>query len=121
MTTKTTTTKLAKNEVAAKPAPHAYRRPSFFPMTRADILAKIAVKAGITLAQAEAAYDTLLKITYVGAKQAGGITLPGLFKLSIGKRSARVARNPATGATIRIPAAQVVKIKVLQSFKDAVQ
>ena len=121
MTTKTTTTKLAKNEAAAKPAPHAYRRPSFFPMTRADILAKIAVKAGITTAQAEAAYDTLLAIAYAGAKQAGGITLPGLVKLYIGKRAARIGRNPANGAEIKIPAAKVVKFKVLQSFKDAVQ
>ncbi len=121
MPTITTTTKLAQSEAAAKPAPHAYRRPSFFPMTRADILAKIAVKAGITLAQAETAYNTLLKIAYAGAKQAGGITLPGLVKLYIGKRAALFARNPRTGATIRIPAAKVVKIKVLQSFKDAVQ
>lgn len=107
-------------QAAAKPAPHAYRRPSFFPVTRDAILAKIAVKAGITLAQAEAAYNTLLTIVYAGAKQAGGITLPGLFKLYIGKRAARVARNPRTGATIMIPSAKVVKAKVLKVLNDSV-
>ena len=117
----TSPTKTSPTNTSPTFAPHAYRRPNTFPVTRADILAKIAVKAGITTVQAEAAYDTLLAIAYAGAKQAGGITLPGLFKLSIGKRAARVARNPATGATIRIPAAKVVKIKVLQFFKDAVQ
>lgn len=120
MTTKTTTTKLAQSEAAAKPAPHAYRRPNAFPVTRADILAKIAVKAGITLPQAEAAYDTLLKIAYAGAKQASGIILPGLVRLSIGKRAARVARNPITGAPVRIPAAKVIKVIPLKALRDSV-
>lgn len=101
-------------------APHAYRRPNAFPVTRADILAKIAVKAGITTAQAEAAYNTLLTIAYAGAKQAGGIILPGLVKLHIGKRAARVARNPRTGAMIRIPAAKVIKVMPLKALRDSV-
>ena len=89
-------------------------------MTRSAILAKIAVKAGITMAQTEAAYDTLLAIAYAGAKQVGGITLPGLVKLSIGKRAARVIRNPRTGEEIRIPAGKAVKAKVLKVLNDSV-
>ena len=110
-------TKKAAAKPAAKPA--AKKAPAkAAPMTKAAILAEIAAKAGITKAQAEAAYATLL--AYAGAKKADGITLPGLGKISVGKRAARTGRNPATGAEIKIPAAKVVKFKVLKALKDGV-
>ncbi len=110
--------KKAAAKPAAKPAKKAAKPAA--PTTKAGILAEIATKAGITKAQAEAAYNTLLAIAYAGAKKADGITLPGLGKISVGKRAARTGRNPATGATIKIPAAKVVKIKVLKALKDGV-
>jgi len=35
-------------------------------------------------------------------------------------RAARVGRNPATGATIQIPAKRVVKFQVSKAAKDAI-
>ena len=108
-------------ETSQNPTPKAYYvRSNAVPTTRVAIIAKIAVKAGITKAQAEAAYDTLLAIAYAGAKKTGGITLPGLFKLSIGKRAACTGVNPKTKEKITIPAAPVVKIKVLKVLNDSV-
>ncbi len=101
---------------AAKPAKKAAK--VVVPTTKAAIIAEIAAKAGITKVQAENAYATLLAIAYAGAKLPAGSTLPGLVKLSIGKRAARVARNPQTGAEIKVPAAKVVKAKVLKALKD---
>ncbi len=104
-----------------KPAPKAYyARPSAATMTRDAILTKIAVEANITKAQAESAYDTLLAIAYAGAKQPAGITLPGLFKLFVGKRAACTGVNPKPKEKIMIPAAKVVKIKVLKVLNDSV-
>ena len=104
---------------AAKPAKKAPAKAKVVvPTTKAAILAEIAAKAGITKKQAEDAYATLIAIAYAGAKLPAGITLPGLVKLSIGKRAARVARNPQTGAEIKVPAAKVVKAKVLKALKD---
>ncbi len=100
----------------AKKAPAKKAPAKVVAMTKAAILAEIATKAGITKKQAEDAYATLLAIAYAGAKN--GITLPGLVKLSIGKRAARIARNPRTGAEIKVPAAKVVKAKVLKALKD---
>lgn len=114
---------MSTKKAAAKPAakPAAKKAPAkAAPMTKAAILAEIAAKAGITKAQAEAAYATLLAVAYAGAKKADGITLPGLGKISVGKRAARTGRNPATGAEIKIPAAKVVKFKVLKALKDGV-
>ena len=107
----------AKKPAPAKKAP-AKKAKIVVPTTKAAILAEVATKAGITKKQAEDAYATLLAIAYAGAKLPAGITLPGLVKLSIGKRAARVARNPRTGAEIKVPAAKVVKAKVLKALKD---
>lgn len=104
---------------AAKPAAKKAAKIAV-PTTKAGILGEIATKAGITNAQAKAAYDTLLAIAYAGAKAADGITLPGLGKFSIGKRSARTGRNPSTGATIKIPAAKVAKFKFVKAAKDGI-
>jgi DNA-binding protein HU-beta len=62
----------------------------------------------------------LLAIAYVGAKDKKGFMLPGLGKLIKVKRAARMGRNPATGATIKIAAKTVVKFRLAKAAKDAV-
>jgi len=47
-------------------------------------------------------------------------TLPGLGKLVLVKRKARMGRNPATGETIKIKAKTVVKFRVAKVCKDAI-
>jgi DNA-binding protein HU-beta len=56
----------------------------------------------------------------VGAKDKKGFMLPGLGKLIKVKRAARMGRNPATGATIKIAAKTVVKFRLAKAAKDAV-
>lgn len=90
------------------------------PKTKAQILAAIADGAEISKKQAKAAYDTLLAIAYAGAKAKTGILLPGLGKLIKVQRKARTGRNPATGATIKIPAKTVAKFRLAKVCKDAV-
>ena len=90
------------------------------PATKSEIMAAIADAAGISKKQAVAAYDKLLAIAYDGAKGPKGIVLPGLGKLIKAKSKARLGRNPATGATIKIPARTKVKFRVAKAAKDAV-
>ena len=44
--------------------------------------------------------------------------LPGLGKLVVVNRKARMGRNPATGATIKIPAKKVLKFRIAKKAKD---
>jgi len=53
-------------------------------------------------------------------KKAGSFTLPGIGKLVLVKRKARMGRNPATGATIKIPAKTVVKMRIGKAAKEAI-
>ena len=62
--------------------------------------------------------DELAKLAYVEAK--GGFTLPGIGKLVLVDRKARMGRNPATGETIHIPAKTVVKFRVAKACKESV-
>jgi DNA-binding protein HU-beta len=47
-------------------------------------------------------------------------TLPGIGKLVLVQRKARIGRNPATGEQIQIPAKTVVKFRVAKAAKEAV-
>ena len=53
-------------------------------------------------------------------KKAGSFTLPGIGKLVLVSRKARMGRNPATGAAIKIPAKTVVKMRIAKAAKDAI-
>jgi DNA-binding protein HU-beta len=90
------------------------------PTTKSEILAALAESAEISKKQATTVYEKLLAIAYAGAKDKKGFMLPGLGKLIKVKRAARMGRNPATGATIKIAAKTVVKFRLAKAAKDAV-
>jgi DNA-binding protein HU-beta len=87
-------------------------------MTKAQIVGGVAEAVGITKKQADVALETLVTMAYKNAKN--GFTVPGLGKLVLVNRQARMGRNPATGATIKIPAKRVVKFRVANACKDAI-
>ena len=46
--------------------------------------------------------------------------VPGIGKLVLANRKARMGRNPQTGEAIKIPAKRVVKFRVSKAAKDAI-
>ena len=87
-------------------------------MTKAQIVGHLAEKAGVTKRVISDILDTFTSLAYNQAKNS--FTLPGLGKLVLVKRKARVGRNPQTGQPINIPAKRVVKFRVAKACKDAV-
>jgi DNA-binding protein HU-beta len=60
-----------------------------------------------------------LAITAIAQLKAGGdVPLPGLGKLKASQRSARMGRNPSTGASIEIPAKTMVKLSPAKTLLD---
>jgi DNA-binding protein HU-beta len=90
------------------------------PLTKAQIVAHFADKFEMPRKSAAAILDEVVALAISETKKAGSFTLPGLGKLVLMKRSARMGRNPATGATIRIPAKTVVKMRIAKTAKDAI-
>ena len=91
------------------------------PTTKSGIMAALAEAGQISKKQAVAVYERLIDIAVKGAKQEEkGITLPGIGKVKLVKRPARMGRNPATGEQIKIKAKKVAKIVACKAFKDAI-
>src|SRR5687768_5739006 len=89
------------------------------PLTKSQIAAEISAKfPEITKRQAVEILEHIADLAYKNAKNS--FTLPGLGKLVLVNRKARMGRNPATGETIKIPAKKVVKFRVAKACKDAV-
>ncbi|MFQ5430183.1 MAG: HU family DNA-binding protein [Phycisphaerae bacterium] len=87
-------------------------------MSKTALIRHLAEKNEMTRAQVIDFLDSLSATAYKEAKN--GFTLPGLGKLVLRHRKARMGRNPATGETIRIKAKKVVKFRVAKACKDAV-
>jgi DNA-binding protein HU-beta len=90
-------------------------------MTKAQLVAKLAEKGCVTKRQAGEILGSLVEIACKEAKKdPKGFTIPGLGKLVVVQRKARVGRNPATGATIKIPAKKVLKFRIAKAAKTAI-
>lgn len=86
-------------------------------MTKTAIAKELAETTGVTKKQAVAAMEKLTALAYKNAKN--GFTLPGIGKLVVVKRKARMGRNPQTGEAIKIPARKALKFRVAKAAKEA--
>jgi DNA-binding protein HU-beta len=87
-------------------------------LSKSQIAAAIADTVGLTKKQAVQTLEVVVELAYKNAKNS--FTLPGLGKLLLVNRKARMGRNPATGEAIKIPAKRVVKFRVAKAAKDAI-
>ena len=87
-------------------------------MTKAQMISHMVEKTDMTKADVASFLDELASLAYAEAKD--GFTLPGLGKLVLVDRKARIGRNPATGEEIQIPAKKVVKFRVSKACKEGV-
>ena len=90
------------------------------PMTKSQTVSHFAQKFEISKRMASEIIDEVAALAVSETKKAGSFTLPGIGKLVLVKRKARMGRNPATGATIKIPAKTVVKMRVAKAAKEAI-
>ena len=87
-------------------------------LSKSQLVGVIADKAQISKKQAGEILEHLAQLAYKHAKDT--FTLPGIGKLVLKNRAARLGRNPKTGETIQIPAKRVVKFRVAKAAKDAI-
>ena len=87
-------------------------------LTKSQIVTELATKNSLSKKQAVEILESLVQLAYKNAKNS--FTIPGLGKLVLVNRAARMGRNPATGETIKIKAKRVVKFRVAKAAKDAI-
>ena len=85
-------------------------------MTKSQVAGYIAGKFNLTKKQGT---QILEELAVLAAKQArNGFVFPGVGKLVVVKRKARMGRNPQTGEAIKIPAKTVLKFRIAKAMKE---
>ncbi len=87
-------------------------------MSKSAVAKALAAKLDVPNKVGAAFLEELANLAYVEAKNA--FPIPGLGKLVLVQRKARMGRNPATGEAIKIPAKKVVRFRVAKAAKDAI-
>ncbi|MCB1145284.1 MAG: HU family DNA-binding protein [Leptospiraceae bacterium] len=90
------------------------------PMTKTQLIAELSDSTGIAKKEVINFLDSLAQIAYKEAQKKGRFTLPGFGILKLVKRDARMARNPATGESVKVPAKTVVKFTLAKVAKDSI-
>jgi len=89
-------------------------------LTKAQLMTTLAERTGLAKKDVVGLMEELTAIAYKEAKKEKGFTFPGLGKLIVSRRKARIGRNPQTGEAIKIPAKKVLKFRISKQAKDAI-
>lgn len=89
-------------------------------VNKSQLVDKIATDADISKAAAGRVLDSFMNAVTGALKDGETVSLVGFGSFSVRERAARTGRNPQTGATIEIAAANVPAFKAGQALKDAV-
>jgi DNA-binding protein HU-beta len=90
-------------------------------MNKQELIAKIAKDTGSSKAGAAAAVDSLIQGITTSLKKGQSITFVGFGTFKTSQRKARTARNPQTGAAIKVPKRRVVRFSAGKALKQAVK
>ena len=89
-------------------------------MTKSELLSALSEGSNMSKKEVGEFLEKMVNMAYKQVKTNGEFVIPGIGKLVKVNRAARQGRNPATGATIQIPAKTVVKFRVAKAAKEAV-
>ena len=89
-------------------------------MTQTQIIQTLADSCEISKKVAKSLLDSLAQTAVAEVKKNGLFVIPGIGRLVRVERKARMGRNPATGAAIKIAAKKVVKFRIAKAAKDAI-
>ena len=89
-------------------------------LTQSQFIKELAAAADVPNKTAKALVTAYGELAVKETKKNGVAVLPGIGRLVRVDRKARMGRNPATGATIKIPAKKVVKFRIAKAVKDAI-
>jgi DNA-binding protein HU-beta len=90
-------------------------------MNKQELIQKIAKDTDVTKVKAAAAVDSFLDGITRSLKKGEAITFVGFGTFKTSQRKARIARNPQTGAEIKVPKRRVVRFTAGKALKNAVK
>ena len=85
-------------------------------MGKSELFSHFADRFEVKRTVAREFFEELTTLSEKELKRSGEFVLPGMVKLVVQKRKARMGRNPATGEAIKIPAKTVVKARIAKQI-----
>ncbi len=90
-------------------------------MNKGELIEAVARNTGESKALAEKMVNETLDVIVNGVVASGKVSITGFGTFEARNRAARTARNPQTGAEIKVAATRVPAFKAGKGFKDAVR
>lgn len=90
-------------------------------MTKADLVAQVAKKAGLTAKASKDAVTSIFSSISDAMKRGEKVVVTGFGTFMVRKRATRKGRNPQTGAEIQIPATKTPGFTAGKSLKRLVK
>ena len=87
-------------------------------MNKSDVIGRVAESAGVARQQAESVIDAFFDTVKSAVKRGDKVSWPSFGSFSGSQRAARTGRNPATGASIKIPASKGMKFSAGSGLKE---
>ena len=87
-------------------------------MTKAELLAEVATKSGLSKKDTENVVNTMLELIGDTLKTGQKVQISGFGVFTVSHRKGRIGRNPRTGEEIPIPAVKVAKFKAGRGLKE---
>lgn len=89
-------------------------------MTKAEMIAAIADKTGLTKTDADSAMVATFDLISEIMANDGEVRIPGFGSFKTKIRAERKGRNPSTGEEITIPKAKIANFKPAAQLKEAI-
>jgi DNA-binding protein HU-beta len=89
-------------------------------VTKADIVDRIASAPGLTKVETEAVVDGFITTVIDAMRDGRNIEIRGFGSFKVKKRKGRMARNPRTGAQVKVDEHFVPTFKVSKEMKQIV-
>ena len=87
-------------------------------MNKSELIAAVAAKAGLTKKDAEKAVSAFIETVKATVAKKKKVQLIGFGTFLVKERSARMGRNPKTGAAMKIKASKTVGFKAGAALKE---
>ena len=88
-------------------------------MNKAELVSAIAKRADVPSSTVDSVLSGLQEELVDAITRGDKVTISGLLSVERSQRSARTGRNPQTGESIEIPAANTVKVSAGSNLKKA--
>ena len=89
-------------------------------MGKSELFSHFSEKFELKRTQVREIFDEMTALCEKELKRSGEFVIPGMVKLVVQKRKARMGRNPATGEQIQIKASKKVAFRAAKELKEAV-